>query len=408
MDTCDALIVGGGPAGSTCAWKLRQAGLDVIVIDAAVFPRDKLCAGWITPPVVAELDLDMEAYRRDPLDAEASLQNKWPRHDPETQPRQHENTNKNESASRTFQPITGFRVGLIGGRDEIETGYGRPVSFGIRRCEFDHYLLQRSDARVKHGEAVTSLRSHGGQWVVNDAIRSPMLVGAGGHFCPVSRWINGPTDAAPLVVAREAEFLIDSRDAAALAIDGEVPELYFCRDLKGYGWCFRKQRYLNIGLGRLDRQSLPAATAEFVAFLTARAKISPHSASRWRGHAYAVYGSLHRRLVDQGVLLAGDAAGLAYPQSGEGIRPAIESGLLAAATILEADGRYTRDRLQPYEARLLARFGAGPLSRALTRILPGGFGTAIARRLLETPAFVRHVVLDRWFLHAREPALTSL
>ena len=64
MDTCDALIVGGGPAGSTCAWKLRQAGLDVLVMDAAVFPRDKLCAGWITPPVVAELDLDPEAYRQ--------------------------------------------------------------------------------------------------------------------------------------------------------------------------------------------------------------------------------------------------------------------------------------------------------------------------------------------------------
>ena len=94
-----------------------------------------------------------------------------------------------------------------------------------------------------------------------------MLVGAGGHFCPVSRWINGPTDTAPVVVAQEAEFLIDSRDRAAFAIEGEAPELYFCRDLKGYGWCFRKQRYLNIGLGRLDRQSLPAATAEFVAFL---------------------------------------------------------------------------------------------------------------------------------------------
>ena len=64
MDSCDALIVGGGPAGSTCAWKLRQAGLDVMVMDAAVFPRDKLCAGWITPPVVAELDLDPEAYRQ--------------------------------------------------------------------------------------------------------------------------------------------------------------------------------------------------------------------------------------------------------------------------------------------------------------------------------------------------------
>ena len=38
METCDALIVGGGPAGSSCAWKLRQHGLDVIVIDKASFP----------------------------------------------------------------------------------------------------------------------------------------------------------------------------------------------------------------------------------------------------------------------------------------------------------------------------------------------------------------------------------
>ena len=130
MDSCDALIVGGGPAGSTCAWKLRQAGLDVMVMDAAVFPRDKLCAGWITPPVVAELDLDPEAYRQGASDP-------------------------GSPGGRTLQPITGFRVGLIGGRDEIETGYGRPVSFGIRRCEFDHYLLQRSGARLRLGHAVT-------------------------------------------------------------------------------------------------------------------------------------------------------------------------------------------------------------------------------------------------------------
>jgi flavin-dependent dehydrogenase len=381
MDTCDALIVGGGPAGSTCAWKLRQAGLDVLVMDAAVFPRDKLCAGWITPPVVAELDLDPEAYR---LGAPESA-----------------------AGGRTLQPITGFRVGLIGGRDEVATTYGRPVSFGIRRCEFDHYLLQRSGARLRLGEAVTSLQSNRGHWIVNGAVRTPMLVGAGGHFCPVSRSINGPSNAAPVVVAQEAEFPIDSRDRAALAIEGEAPELYFCRDLKGYGWCFRKQRHLNIGLGRLDRQSLPAAAAEFVAFLTARAKISPFTGSRWRGHAYALYGTSNRRVVDQGVLLAGDAAGLAYPQSGEGIRPAIESGLLAAVTIIEAAGRYTRNRLQPYEDRLQARFGAGPVSRALGRMLPAGFGTSAARRLLEMPAFVRHVVLDRWFLHAREAALTT-
>ncbi len=51
--TCDVLIVGGGPAGATCARQLTRAGLDVLVMDKQHFPRDKVCAGWITPAVVA-------------------------------------------------------------------------------------------------------------------------------------------------------------------------------------------------------------------------------------------------------------------------------------------------------------------------------------------------------------------
>jgi flavin-dependent dehydrogenase len=234
-----------------------------------------------------------------------------------------------------------------------------------------------------------------------------MLVGAGGQFCPVARWMNGPLNSAPLVVAQEMEFPLDPLEAGSVAIAPEVPELYFCRDLKGYGWCVRKGEYLNVGLGRLDRRSLPAATAQFVAFLRDRRKIPSVRAWKWRGHAYALYDPRHRRVVDAGVMLVGDAAGLAYAGSGEGIRPAIESGLLAAATIVEADGQYTSSRLQPYQQRLEARFGPGPFSRALSGILPAGFGTRLGRHLLAMPAFVRHVVVDRWFLHRYDAALAT-
>ena len=105
------------PPGRRAPGALRRAGLDVLVLDAAVFPRDKVCAGWITPQVVTSLDLDVDGYRR----------------------------------GRTFQPISGFHVGLIDGGAGTETQYGRQVSFGIRRCEFDHYLLERSGARVEAG-----------------------------------------------------------------------------------------------------------------------------------------------------------------------------------------------------------------------------------------------------------------
>lgn len=63
MDICDVLIAGGGPAGSACAWKLRQAGLDVVVVDKATFPRDKVCAGWVTPQAIDDLQIDTGEYR---------------------------------------------------------------------------------------------------------------------------------------------------------------------------------------------------------------------------------------------------------------------------------------------------------------------------------------------------------
>src|SRR5260221_15923 len=129
-----------------------------------------------------------------------------------------------------------------------------------------------------------------------------------------------------------------------------------------------------------------------------------HERPRCRAHAYAFYATPHQRAVGAGLMLVGDAAALAYRQSGEGIRPAIESGLLAAETILAAAGQYTANRLEPYEERLRARFGIGSVSSALSGLLPDCVGAALARRLLAAPAFVRHVVLDRWFLHRHQPA----
>ena len=371
MDTCDVLIAGGGPAGSACAWKLREAGLDVIVMDKAVFPRDKVCAGWVTPQAIDDLQIDTDDYRR----------------------------------GRTFQPILGFRVGLIGARESVDATYDRPVSFGIRRCEFDHYLLERSGARLHLGTPVASIRRSGAHWVVNEAVRAWMLVGAGGHFCPVARMLNGATDRAPLIAAQEVEVPIDPRAGCPPTVAAEHPELYFCPDLRGYGWCFRKGDYLNVGFGRLDARALPKARDEFVDFLEARHTIAAETSWRWRGHAYLLSGGQGRRAVGDAVTLVGDAAGLAYPQSGEGIRPAIESGLLAAETIVQANGRYTRERLVSYEQRMQRRFSVGPIARLLSRAVPAGVSMALARRLLDRPWFVRRVLLDRWFLHAQEPAI---
>ena len=371
MTACEVLIVGGGPAGSACARRLRQAGLDVLVADASQFPRDKVCAGWITPQVLSALQWDAEDYSR----------------------------------CRTFQAFSGFRVGLIGARDATYVGYDTPVSFGIRRCEFDHYLLERSGVRLKLGVAITDIRREAGAWVVNDVIRTRLLVGAGGSACPVSRLLNGVGRSRPRVVAREAEFELTASQRSALSIESRVPELFFCRDLQGYGWCVRKGDYLNVGLGRLDPRSLPAATEQFAAFLRAAGKIPTDGSLRWRGHSYVLNTAPRGRTVDDGVVLIGDAAGVADPQSGEGIRQAIESGLLAAETVIEAKGQYTRRGLESYERRLAERFGRSSTSGVVARLIPDRVKALAAGRLLQVPAVVRRVVIDEWFLHRRQAAL---
>lgn len=369
MEKADALVVGGGPAGSTCAWKLSEAGLDALVLDKAVFPRDKPCAGWVTPQVFVERGIDPEEYAR---------------------------------GGRTLQPITAFRTGLIGSRS-IETSWGRPVSWGIRRCEFDTYLLERSGARVRAGTPLVSLRREAETWVVNETFVAPLLVGAGGHFCPVARFLNGAAEE-PVVAAQELELRMDERQSRACAVPAEMPELWFCRDLRGYGWCFRKGEYLNIGLGREDRRGLPRHLREFVEFLKAAKRIPSDLRGDYKGHAYLLAPASRRRLLGTGVLLAGDAAGLAWPESGEGIRTAVESGLLAAAVALEAKGDYREERLEPYLHSLEERFGTRGRLRP-TRRLPTGLVSALAGVLMSSRWFARRVLLERWFLRMEMPPL---
>jgi len=361
MDSCDVLIVGGGPAGSSCAWGLRSSGLRVVVLDKARFPRNKVCGGWITPFVIKALEIDGEDYAR----------------------------------GRTFQPITGFRISAIG-QAEVNVPYSEPISYGIRRCEFDEYLLRRSGAHVCEGTAISKIERNGDGWIVNGKIKTRLLIGAGGHFCPVARFLGNNQEEEP-VVAQETEFEMDEQQAASCAIEEEVPELYFCRDLLGYGWCFRKGNFLNIGLGRLDQHGLPEHVSDFVRFLRAKRKIAFDLPQRMSGHAYLLYGRSPRKVVDDSLLLIGDSAGLAFLQSGEGIRPAVESGLMAAQVIKSANGGYTRDRLQAYGELLSKEYGKGKRRTSASR-LPRKLRNAAGRMLLTTQWFCRRMVVESWFL----------
>jgi flavin-dependent dehydrogenase len=371
MERFDVLVVGGGPAGSSAARGLADAGAAVCVLDRAVFPRDKTCAGWITPPVFAALGVDPAEY----------------------------------AEGRTLQPIQGFRVRRIGD-PESRAAFGETVSYGIRRCELDHFLLARSKATLRTGTKLGSLERVDGVWRVNGALEAPLLVGAGGHFCPVARRLTGDAPGAPVIAAQELEFPVADAEADAFDVEPALPELYFSPDLQGYGWVFRKGRYLNVGLGRRAPQKLGGELRAFLAWLAREGKLPPTLPDVVHGHAYLLRGEAERPLVADGVALVGDAAGLAWPKSGEGIRPAVESGLLLAEAPRRARSPADPAALYAYAGAVRARFGPDVAPRAFEDRLPAAWRRRLAGRLFAWPWFAREVVVRRWFLHTELPPLT--
>jgi flavin-dependent dehydrogenase len=373
MRTCDVLIVGGGPAGSTCARVLASAGMDVLVMDRATFPRDKVCAGWITPAVVDALELDLVDY----------------------------------GASRTLQPFNGFRTGTLDGPRRT-TNFGRTVSYGIRRCEFDAYLLERAGTPVLAGTPLADLRRDGSSWIVNGDIRAAVVVGAGGHFCPVARHLNpaehGTARNEQVVVAQELEFRCDTDAARQPRVAADCPELFFWPDLMGYGWCVRKGTYLNVGVGRLSPQGFPSSVREFAALVDRLGLVPRGVPSPWKGHAYLVNRTSTRRIVDDGVVLVGDAAGLALAPSGEGILTAVESGLMAASRLIAANGRYDRTALAPYDAWIDERIGPRGRTGAMGHV-PAWLARLAARTLFQSSWLTRRVLIEDGFLHVRRPLL---
>ncbi|MDX1587571.1 MAG: NAD(P)/FAD-dependent oxidoreductase [Oleiphilaceae bacterium] len=374
-DTYDAIIVGGGPAGSTLAWALTRQGRRALVLDKQDFPRDKTCAGWVTPAVLRALEISPGEYSRE----------------------------------RVMQPIYRFRIGMMG-QKPVENDHGdTPVSYGIRRCEFDDYLLRRSGATLALNEKFRTMeRDDQGLWQVNERYRAPVVIGAGGHFCPVAARIGaGPGRHETAVVAKEVEFAMTPEQARDCLVRGDTPELWFCRDLVGYAWVFRKGHYLNVGLGREDNHRLGDHLQAFVQDMQQAGRIPEDMPGRFQGHAYLLYDHAPRPLLDDGVMLIGDAAGLAYTQSGEGIRPAVESALMAAGVIARASGSdYSASTLAPYEQQLQARFGRrhNPGEQGLA--IPDWARNHLAPALMRTHWFTRKVVTQRWFLHEHVPALS--
>jgi geranylgeranyl reductase family protein len=364
----DVIVVGGGPGGSTAAWRLARAGFQPLLLDAAVFPRVKVCAGWVTPEALADVQVDPQKY---PL---------------------------------TIQAFSACRFEFDGARRE--TRWRRPASYGILRREFDHYLLDRARAAgvdVREGARVTEVTQG------PDAVRvvsshgtftAPVLIGAGGHRCPVAQTFGQVSEREEVVIAQESETRLSPERIESLGPWWEAPELYVEPDLKGYGWFFPKGDVLNVGVGCVagPGADLPRRRDALVSALRAAGRLPADLAIEpFRGHAYVVRRRAPRQLAGDRFCLVGDAAGLARDLSGEGIGPAIKSGILAAEAV-EARLRHGAP-LDAYAAAVVRRYGtgeAGWLGRQLARI-PDSWARACVRAILNTEVTRRHVVFGRIF-----------
>jgi geranylgeranyl reductase family protein len=364
----DAIVVGGGPGGSTAAWRLARTGLRPLVLDAAVFPRVKICAGWVTPEALADLDVDPDKY---PL---------------------------------TIQPFDACVLEFAGARHE--TGWRRPTSYGIIRREFDHYLLERAAAAgadVRWGIRVTGVTVAGDRVRVETdrgVFEAPVVIGAGGHRCPVARALGEVSEGEEVVVAQESETRLPAEWVERLGSFMRAPEIYVEPDLRGYGWFFPKRDFINIGVGCTQGGdgSLPRRRDALLASLRASGRVPDGMPLEpFKGHAYVVRRQAPRRLSGARFCLVGDAAGLARDMSGEGIGPAIRSGRLAAEAVTARLRQGTP--LEGYARRIVEKYGPGELGWLAQRLsqLPDAVTRLGVRLVLGSAAARRRIVFDSVF-----------
>ena len=300
------IIVGGGPAGTACAWKLQQHNVDFLLLDKAVFPRVKPCAGWITPEVLRTLDLN-----------------------PKTYPGGLTHFDHFQIAVKDFH----FRM--------------KTDQYAICRVELDNWLLKRVESQyINH--TVRNIVHEDNRYVVDDEYSAEYLVGAGGTHCPVAKAFFADEHSAgknALIVAMEEEFPYDYSDPTC--------RLWFLKNgLPGYAWYVPKSNgFVNVGVGGIEaklkegKDTLMRHWTLLVDKLERMGLVVGHD-YKPLGHSYFLRGK-DPEPCRGNAFLVGDAAGLATVDMGEGIGPAITSGMRAAESIIN-DGEYSLRSIPRY------------------------------------------------------------
>jgi flavin-dependent dehydrogenase len=402
----EVIVVGGGPAGSSTAWFLAQAGFDVLVVDRAKFPRDKPCSEY-TSPQAARI-----------LDAMGALSIV-------------ESAGAEKLAGMTVTSPAGMTIRGDFAGDHGYRGY-RDHGLALRRTILDEILLRRAEAggaRVREGVKVNDVaRSPDGRICgvqVTDAgngpreLRSKLVIGADGLRSVIGRRLGLIKTGWPRRIALVAHY----RGVSGMNDAGEIH-----LDARGYSGL------ANVGGGVTNvAVVVPASrsgeisgdrTAFFEEWFASRPHLAPRFATAERVspvRATGPFASAAKTAWSPGAALVGDAADFYDPITGEGVYAALRGGeLLAvhAANALRADDggnraltEYDRARRREFSgkwkieklvaASLVSRFAMNRIVRVLAGnkdmadLFVGVAGDFIPARAILNPAFFLKLAFAR-------------
>ena len=353
----DVIVVGAGPSGSAAAYWMATAGLDVLLLEKASFPREKVCGDGLTPRGTRAL-IDMGI---DVSEEAGWLHNK------------------------------GLRV--IGGGMRLELDWPELASFPdyglVRpRADLDHLLVRqavKAGARLheqtsvtapildKHGR-VTGVQAKAGPDQAQSSYRAPIVLacdGVSGRFALALGLQRN--DKRPMGVAVRRYYASPRTDDDYLESWLELwdgpPGADGAKLLPGYGWIFGMgDGSVNVGLGVLN-SSAGFQKTNYRTLLTSWLDNTPPEwglreqnalcPTQGAGLPMGFNRTPHYR---DGVLLVGDCGGSVNPFNGEGIPYAMESGKFAAEAVAQALARPqgpARERaLAAYPAAMAAEWGA--------------------------------------------------